>query len=259
MPRGYQFKRRRTSRRGYKRGGNKGFKGQYKRYGDVSSSRSIRSYLKSPGIVRIKSSMGAFPPGVETTLTYCETVSITTTSGVNDFYVWSGNSLFDPNVTGGGSQPFGLDQWGAIYNRYLVYGSQCTLEVCLSTTPSTAEQYTFKLTLVPFAQTTGLSSLGEDVVAEMPFAKTKTCNVYSEGTGNKLTSYASTAKVFGVPNAYVDLDDSFSALFTANPTRAWAWWVKVNSMSDDQSVTYKVRIRIKYYAKLYQNTLDTGS
>lgn len=115
------------------------------------------------------------------------------------------------------------------------------------------------MTLVPWSLSAGLASLGEDVVAEMPFAKTKTCNVYNEGTGNMLQSYCSTAKLYGVPRAMIDVDDTFASLYSGNPGKNWAWWVKVNSMSDDQSITYKVRIRIKYYAKMFQNVLDTGS
>lgn len=255
MPLGNQSKRRKTSRSSFKR--SKGSKG-FKRYGDHQKKGALQRYLKAPGVIRSSSKWGYCPTGIEVTLSYASTVSITTTAGVNDAYVFSGNSLFDPNVTGTGSQPLGFDQWTAIYNRYIVYGSQATLEV-LSTDTSTIQKQNFKVVLVPFSLTTGLASLGLDVCSELPRAKTKTCSVYAEGSNNTISSYASTASVYGVSNAYVDMDDSYTALFNASPTRQWAWWIKVNSLSDDQSTSYNVRMRIKYYAKMYQPVVDTGS
>lgn len=257
MPRGYQVKRRRTSRRGYRRGyGNKGRKA-FKRYGDFKSD-GVKGYLKSQGTIRVPTALGSFPRSVETTFTYCETVLITTTSGVNDYYVWSGNDLYNPNLTGSGHQPFGFDQWGAIFSRYTVYGSQCELEV-LPTSTSSVGAYTYKICLVPFALGSGLSSLNEDYVAEMPMAKTKSMNVYTAGAPNKIISYASTAKVFGVPNAAIDVDDTYSGSISTPAVKVWAWWVKVNDLVSSGSTAYDVRIRIKYYAKLYRNQLDTSS
>lgn len=252
----YSSKRRKTSRRSFKKGSFRR-KGDFSRYGD-QKSRGIKGYLQQPSVIRNPSRLGSFPAGIETTFTYCETVAITTTSGVNDYYVWAGNDLFDPNITGGGSQPFGYDQWTAVYNRYRVYGSQCTVEI--APTSSTQTLYTFKLTLVPWNLSAGLASLGEDVVAEMPFAKTKTGTIYTVGSGgNSITSYCSTAKIYGVSNAQVDIDDTYAALYTASPGKRWAWWVKLNNLTDDGTTSYNVRVRIKYYAKMWQNALDIGS
>lgn len=255
MPRNYRFKRRRTSRRSNFR--RRGYKRSYGRYGD-ERSKGVKGYLRSQGTIRNPSFNGYCPEGLETTLTYCETVQITTTAGVNDYYVWAGNSLFDPNVTGGGTQPFGFDQWAAIYTRYLVYASQATVEACITSTAS-VDTYTFKILLVPFSLTTALSSLSEDVVSQMPHAKSKTCSVYNEGQGNMLSSYISTARVYGVSPAYVEMDDTYGATMAANPSRLWGWWVKVNTMAEGGSTTYNVRMKIRYYCKLLQPDLSTGS
>lgn len=255
MRRNYSSKRRKTSRRSFK--GSFRRKRAFSRYGDARS-QGVKRYLAQPSVIRNPTWQGAFPAGIETTFTYCETVQITTTAGVNDFYVWSGNGIFDPNITGSGSQPFGFDQWTAVYNRYLVYGSQCTVEI--APTSSTQTLYTFKITLVPYPLASGLSTTSADVIAEMPFAKTKTGTIYTVGNGgNQLTSYATTAKVFGVSRQAIDSDDTYAAAVSANPSKQWSWWVHCNNLTDDGSTTYNVRIRIKYYAKMWQDVLSSGS
>lgn len=42
-------------------------------------------------------------------------------------YVFSGNSLFDPNVTGVGHQPRGYDQLMSMYDHYVVHGATMTV------------------------------------------------------------------------------------------------------------------------------------
>ena len=41
------------------------------------------------------------------------------------------NSLFDPDQTGTGHQPYYFDQFAALYNRYTVLGSKLTAEFSL--------------------------------------------------------------------------------------------------------------------------------
>ena len=43
--------------------------------------------------------------------------------------VFSGNGLYDPDVSGVGHQPLGFDQWMTLYNRYRVYASRIVVNV----------------------------------------------------------------------------------------------------------------------------------
>lgn len=55
-------------------------------------------------------------------LKYCENIAASLTSGV--FYGpqrFNLNSIYDPNRTGGGHQPYGHDTLNSLYNRYRVY------------------------------------------------------------------------------------------------------------------------------------------
>lgn len=44
------------------------------------------------------------------------------------------NSIYDPDYTGVGHQPYGRDQWVAFYNHYTVLGSKITVHFSATTT-----------------------------------------------------------------------------------------------------------------------------
>lgn len=55
---------------------------------------------------------------------YLENFQIGTTLGTPGTYTFQLNSLYDPNVTGGGHQPLGNDQMEALFKRYCVLGAR---------------------------------------------------------------------------------------------------------------------------------------
>nr|QKN88897.1 MAG: capsid protein [Cressdnaviricota sp.] len=79
--------------------------------------RSRRSRLSTIRIPRGR----PFGDRVIIPLRYSETILTTTTTSVPSFYGFNLNSVFDPNQTGTGHQPYGFDQYAALYNRYRVF------------------------------------------------------------------------------------------------------------------------------------------
>lgn len=65
---------------------------------------------------------GPFPVRKKAQLVYTEVPLITLSGGVGS-YVFRANDLFDPNVTGTGTQPLYFDQIMAIYNHFVVTSS----------------------------------------------------------------------------------------------------------------------------------------
>ena len=59
---------------------------------------------------------------------------ITSTSGVLNAHAFCANGCYDPDVTGGGHQPFGWDQWSPYFRQYIVTGSKIK---CYVTTDGT--------------------------------------------------------------------------------------------------------------------------
>lgn len=56
-------------------------------------------------------------------LKYAESISLNPGAGTAVSYVFSANGLYDPNITGGGHQPVGFDQYMALYELYTVTAS----------------------------------------------------------------------------------------------------------------------------------------
>jgi len=75
-----------------------------------------------------------FPPILGNQMVYVEQTTIALTGGVFNYCFWSCNGLWDPNVTGTGTQPLYFDQLSAIYNHYTVVSSFCEFQLSGATT-----------------------------------------------------------------------------------------------------------------------------
>lgn len=81
--------------------------------------------------------LGGFPKSQTVKLRYVEEGSIT---GQNTL-VWSPTSMYDPNVTGVGSQPANFDRWMAVYDHYTVIAAKITITPAPTSTTSYAPAY----------------------------------------------------------------------------------------------------------------------
>lgn len=70
---------------------------------------------------------------------YCEAGTITSSVGALQSKIMSCNGMYDPNISGGGHQPYYFDQMSALYNHYTVIGSKINLAI----SPVTASEEPF--------------------------------------------------------------------------------------------------------------------
>lgn len=61
-------------------------------------------------------------------LSYYETVGLTCTSGIVSKHTFNLANIFDPDVSGGGHQPFGHDQWATLYRQYYVKSAKISVK-----------------------------------------------------------------------------------------------------------------------------------
>jgi len=85
--------------------------------------------ILAPTTVRLKA-LG-LPTVYRMPMRYVESVTVVAATGALGIYQWRTNSLFDPNFTGTGHQPYGFDQMKTYYASYLVTSSKISAE-CLS-------------------------------------------------------------------------------------------------------------------------------
>lgn len=77
-------------------------------------------------------SLSPIPARYITKMKYSDVAS---TSAGNPSWKFNLNSLFDPNRTGTGHQPYGFDQLAGLYNRYRVISTSYTISCSSTTTP----------------------------------------------------------------------------------------------------------------------------
>jgi hypothetical protein len=101
---------------------------------------SDRNYRLGENLLAPPVSRSLVPIGLPTVFKtqhrYVESIVLNAATGSLGTYVYRTNSLFDPNLTGTGHQPYGFDQFKAYYATYLVTASQITVECVVGTASS---------------------------------------------------------------------------------------------------------------------------
>lgn len=161
------------------------------------------------------------PDVVVSTLRYCEGVSMA--GGVNgniSTYVFRANSIYDPNLTGGGHQPMGRDLLSGLYNHYTVLSSTCKVTVLPADNTNAAVPVIFGVMLNEDS-TTGntyaqnIIEQGRHVVYKL-LSPNALLNGRSEGVSLGPLTF-DCAKYFGCPNP-LDEKNTVGAAVGTNPT-----------------------------------------
>ncbi len=183
-------------------------------------------------------------------LTFSNVYTITTGGGIVS-QVFRGNSVFDPDFTGAGHQPRGLDQWSPLYDSYLCYGSSIHLEY---STDSVAPIYCVSLPR--------LSDLVSPAVAsaygEVKYGKLTT--LVQRGNGVVYTHrYMSTSKIFGVPSSTLRADQQYTASMAGDPVSTWFWTVGAQHADQTTFVEVFIRASVTYYCVLWHRRIPAQS
>lgn len=160
-------------------------------------------------------------------------------------YSFRGNSVFDPDFSGGGFQPNMYDDMTALYGEYTVIAckinvqaqnngnvpSVLSIERSMSSTPLTLNSVTYD----PF-DTVGV--------------KSKLLNSYLLGTNNGVVNMkrtSTTSAAFNVPD--IVSPETYSAA-NANPTNIWYWHISVGNATDPltgTNVNVQLQVFLTYY------------
>lgn len=180
-------------------------------------------------------------------LRFREQVATTITAGVPTVYFFSGNSLFDPNTTGSGHQPYYFDQWATLYGFYRVLGSSCSLMPISDSAVTNAQ---FRTSLTP-RLSTATGNIDQFTSMEAPYCKYTYGNQQFSERPHAVRNYMSTAKVWGERSSTVKSEDNYQAAITASPSDQWYWQCITWLMNDASSLTLSTRteVVITYYAE----------
>lgn len=214
--------------------------------------RPLARYMGRPSIGVGKSPI--IPDKMMVKMKYSSKITLAqSAAGVSVFQFFSGNSLYDPDVTGVGGQPEGYDQWSSFYNRYRVYGSKCRVQ--FTTVGNTNPLQNYEVVLAPVTINTGYTTPSD--------ARSGPYNKWSLlGLGANLptlTSYMSTAKIFGQNKVTIKSDAQYTGTTGnigtgSNPLTQWFWEVLINSVDPLAQGTVYCYVTLTYYAELFDRT-----
>lgn len=179
------------------RGGKKGFKARARRY---------KGRRRGQRITNINHSLQPIPARYICRMKYAETL----TTNVGGQYVINLNSIYDPERTGGGHQPYGFDYLANLFNRYRVISTSWRINM-----PAGTGANPITWAAMP-SNDNGITWTAFSEVAENPRAKYITQNpgagcVYLNGR-----SYL--PALMGRTRTQYMADDKYEATVAANPT-----------------------------------------
>lgn len=164
-------------------------------------------------------------------------------------YGFRTNSLYDPDASGAGHQPFQYDQLTQFYQKYIVYGFSYDLTCTQPTTTGLYVGVTVRhqdnTTAAPLNKT--LTYLRELRLVDMRPIST---------TGKQYTrfkGYVSIAQFFQLPKkAYVNQQEEYGAAYNSNPAKnVYFEIVILDPAANAAAQTVTFAGRFTYYAKMY--------
>lgn len=178
-----------------------------------------RKYNKK---VNVNRALAPFAQRYITKMKYCEAISISSTGP--QVYKWNLNSVFDPNRSGIGHQPYGHDQLTPIYNRYRVISCSYVISGV-----DTAGRY-IQIASLPANEEATIASLTVSEIRENPRARYIT--QAPNASLKMLKGYVNLASLTGRNKAEYMADDRYSAPASANPQELMVLNVFAQDLAD---------------------------
>lgn len=175
---------------------------------------------------------------------FSDTVTLNAGNSYQYDWVFRGNSAYDPDQTGAGSQPTGYDQWCGFYGYYRVDRSK--LVVHANTTEVATTQAQVLLTVFPHISVNPGADY-ETLMGACRGANSRVVNLY---TKNESTIAISTNRIL-----YPELlptNNNFCAASNANPAFEWYWHVTLDSSTVASDVDVLVTGYIDYKVMFFR-------
>jgi hypothetical protein len=167
------------------------------------------------------------PDRIRTKVSYSENVNLTTIfASQPGVQIWSGNAVYDPDVTGVGGTCKGVSQLRALYNYVTVVRSKARLTLINGVTSPV------RAVVLPSTFTITNANLTADLAEQ---ARAQEFFLGSNAGGHDVAKHnreCATADIWGVPPMTVISETDYAADPTASrPVNQWYWCLSVLSLS----------------------------
>lgn len=202
-----------------------------KRFGKKRTSK------KRTTLVNVNRGLQPFASRYITKMKYSEVFNLNVAN--NYTQVMRLNSLFDPNFTGVGHQPYGYDQLSPIYNRYRVIACSYVINSYSSTNA-------IRFGCLPCNDIPPISNMSE--LVENPRARFKT--QYPGGDTQWLKGKVSIPALMGRTKQQYMADDRFQAEVTTSPLEAALLFINSQRI-DDGPIDSTICVTLEYTVEFF--------
>lgn len=207
----------------------------------------MRRYRKKKSTTLVNTSaLSPIPPRYITKMKYAESYTLSGT-GLRTQQM-NLNSLFDPNRSGLGHQPYGFDQLcgpagSALYNRYRVYRCDYVISVANDT---------YNIQYAVLNTNDNSPPIGNVSEArENPRCKYQVQN--PNGTLKVMRGSIAINSLMGRTKAQYNAADSYQAVYNASPAELAVMNIFVQGLNDDVgvSMTHTINVLLTYHVELF--------
>ncbi len=163
------------------------------------------------------------------------------------------NGLFDPQLVGGGHQPYGFDQILPFYARYKVYAVSLTLTW---QSDETTEIMLGCSSLLMSSDGFNMGTQSSFLIEEKPGGDVRRIPPNGEMT-YKVSKYVTIKDIEGCGTELSD--DDYSSVFLANPTRISKLNFAVASATASSAKPLFWNLNIEYHTRVYQRKVMPSS
>ncbi len=206
-------------------------------------------------VVQVQRGTMPFAENYRVRLRYCDRVQLTTAGSVNTATTYSFRlgSLFDPDYTGTGHQPYQYDQLTTVYNKYVVEKVDFRVRFRqVASSPITSLWCGYSL----LTDTNANASANGDTLNEIrerstalvaPLAAVNNKANFQTWSGSVVLR-----QLFGVTEMqyYGDQED-FAAIYNANPSRQCFLELCLMDPDSGSSTTVEADVELVYHAKMF--------
>lgn len=155
-------------------------------------------------------------------------------------YCYRLNSIFDPDFTGAGHQPYGFDTYQTLYSKYRVLKVEYTIR-------ATAGVLNSCITVVP---NNSLASIGSTTLAiETPRSQYKVMNLTADEVVIK--GKLDLASFNGRTKEQYSADDVFESIMTTNPPEVMGLHIGISNVSGATLSNAQFAVRLRYIVEFF--------
>lgn len=203
------------------------------------SRRPRRAPRRKNTTVTVNHSLQPIPQRYICKMKYCETNLTNLATGQ---YLYNINSIYDPDRTGAGHQPYGFDNLALLYNRYRVIKCGWRIESPVTNGSD------YRAIHAIASNDPGITWGTAGYIRENPRCKYVTCN--PGGGAPVLKGWVSMPSLTGRTTAQYMADDRYSADVLNNPAEAGILYVMTTN-SNGNPVQAPIQVTLEYTVEFF--------